>query len=180
MKTTKKNFENIRQKMMKDMKKKNIHQVPLVEKVTISTGVGKNKEDKKAIEKTIQQLSQITGQYPKINKSKKAVSAFKLRMGQVVGLSCTLRGKRMYDFITRFANVSLPRVRDFRGIKNNSFDKSGNISIAVEEHLIMPEIKYEEAGEAFGFQVNISTTAKNNEDAKALLANLGFHFEKEQ
>ena len=166
-------------KLQKVMGKKNIHEVPEVVSVTISTGIGKHKEDKGNIEKITAQFSQITGQHAKINKSRKAVSAFKLRAGQTVGLSCTLRGKRMYDFIIKLANVALPRVRDFRGIKMSSFDKSGNISVPITEHTIIPEIKYEEAGEPFGFQVNIKTSAKTDEEAKVLLTNLGFPFEKQ-
>lgn len=166
-------------KLQKIMDKKNIHEVPLIESVTVSTGLGKHKEDKGNIEKIAVQFSLITGQHAKINKSRKAVSAFKLREGQTIGLTCTLRGKRMDDFITKLVNIALPRVRDFRGVRNSSFDKSGNISISIIEHTIMPEIKYEEAGEPFGFQINIKTSAKNDEDAKVLLTNLGFVFEKE-
>ena len=143
-----------------------------------STGIGIHKDDKNKIKGIKDQFTAFVGQYPKYNLSKKAVSAFKLRIGQTVGLTSTLRGKRMYGFIGKIVNAVLPRVRDFRGIPLSSLDGSGNISIAIREHSIMPEIKFEDAGDPFGFQINIKTSAKNNNDAKILLEKLGFPFER--
>lgn len=158
--------------------KKNIFEVPRLQKVVISAGIGDFKEDDKAIEKIVSDLAKITGQKPKINHSKKAVSAFKLRIGQPVGVTVTLRSEKMFDFVERLNNVTLPRVRDFRGLSKKSFDGRGNFSLGIKEHTIFPEIKYEEVSINFGLEVNINTTAKNNNDAEALLNVLGFPFEK--
>lgn len=160
------------------LKKKNIQEVPRIEKVIVSTGTGDFKEDKKAIEKIAAEMAKITGQKAKINLSRKAVSAFKLRIGQPVGLTVTLRGERMYDFITRLVNVALPRVRDFKGVKATSFDGQGNYSLGLKDYSIFPEIKYEDITINFGLEVCIKTTANNKEDAKALLEKMGFPFEK--
>ena len=158
---------------------KNLHQVPRVTKVVVSTGIGDIKEDKKAIDLVAQDLTAICGQKPKINLSKKSVSAFKLRNNQPVGLTVTLHGRRMYDFLSRLTGVAMPRIRDFKGLSNKAFDGKGNYCVGITEHVIMPEIKYDTINQSFGFQVNIRTTAKNNEQAKALLLELGFPFEKD-
>ena len=165
--------------LKRDLKMRNTFQVPKLLSVTVSTGIGKHKEDKGNIESIVKQFANIVGQKPKVNRSKKAVSAYKLRIGQVVGLSATLRGSKMYDFVYKLTSAVLPRVRDFRGIKNSSIDGNGNISIAIREHTIVPEVKQEDVKEPFGFQVNIKTSATNDKDAKALLVALGFVFEKE-
>lgn len=164
--------------LKKELSKKNIMQVPRLIKVVVSSGVGDFKEDDKAIEKISLELSKITGLHPKINRSRKAVSAFKLRIGQPVGITATLRGEKMYDFLDRLVGVALPRVRDFRGLLNKAFDGMGNYSIGIKDYSIFPEIKYEDVTTPFGFQVNIKTNCKNNEDSKALLVKLGFPFEK--
>lgn len=157
---------------------KNFMAIPRIEKVVVSVGIGDFKDDKNAIEKIVAEVAKITGQKPKINSSRKAVSAFKLRVGQPVGLTVTLRGERMFDFIDRLVNISLPRVRDFRGLKTSSFDGQGNYSIGLKDYSIFPEVKYEEISVNFGLEINIKTTAKNKEDAKELLVALGFPFEK--
>lgn len=164
--------------LQKDLKKENIYEVPRVLKVVVSTGIGNFKEDEKMIAKISSDLTDITGQKPKINKAKKAVSAFKLRIGQPIGLTVTLRGERMYDFIDRLVNVALPRVRDFRGIKEKAFDGRGNFVIGIKDQSIFPEVKQEESTLQFGFQINIRTSARDDAEAKKLLIYLGFPFSK--
>lgn len=164
--------------LRKELSKKNIMEVPKLTKVVVSSGVGDFKEDDKIVAKISAELSKITGLKPKINRSRKAVSAFKLRIGQPVGLTATLRGEKMYDFLDRLVSVAFPRVRDFRGLSKKSFDGQGNYSIGIKDYSIFPEIKYEDVTTPFGFQVNIKTNCKNDEDARALLVKLGFPFEK--
>lgn len=170
--------DTILKDLMTSLKKKNVFEVPRIEKVVISTGTGDFKDDKGTMEKIAGEIAKITGQKAKVNLSRKAVSAFKLRIGQPVGLTVTLRGERMYDFTSRLVNVALPRVRDFRGLKTSSFDDQGNYSIGLKDYSIFPEIKYEDITVNFGLEVSIKTTAKNKEDARALLEKLGFPFEK--
>ena len=176
------NYNKIEKETLDRLTKKlgltNPHQLPRVTKVVVSTGVGSIKEDKKAIDAVAQDLTLICGQKPKTNLSKKSVSAFKLRENQPVGLTVTLRGRRMYDFLSRLTNVAMPRIRDFKGLSNKAFDGKGNYCVGMSEHVIMPEIKYDTINQSFGFQVNINTSAKNDENAKALLLELGFPFEK--
>jgi large subunit ribosomal protein L5 len=168
----------IKKQLFKGLSKKNIFEVPKIEKVVVSIGIGDLKESKDMVEKVSAELAKITGQKPKLNLSRKAVSAFKLRVGQPVGLTVTLRGRRMYDFLERLINVSFPRVRDFRGIKQSAFDGRGNYSLGIREHVIFPEIRMESSAVPFGLEVNVKTTANNDQDAKELLLALGFPFEK--
>jgi len=170
---------DLNQRLSKKLGLSNPHLIPQVSKVVISCGIGDIKEDKKAILSVSDDLTAFTGQKPKINLSKKSVSAFKLRENQPVGLTVTLRGRRMHDFLSRLTNIALPRVRDFKGLSNKSFDGKGNFSLGITEHVIMPEIKYDTVNQPFGFQVNIRTTASDNEKAKVLLCELGFPFEKD-
>jgi len=156
----------------------NICSVPRLKKVVVSAKTGAYKEDLDAVLSIQQELAEICGQKPKINRSRKAVSSFKLRIGQPVGLTVTLRGEKMYDFVSRLTNVALPRVRDFKGLKRAAFDGHGNYTVSIEEHVIMPEVKYEGNSRVFGFQVNINTTAANDKEAELLLNKLGFPFEK--
>jgi large subunit ribosomal protein L5 len=179
-------MEKLREKFEKELKaklkeslgKRNEMEIPRLEKVVVSVGVGDLKETKESIDKVAAELAHIVGQKPKINLSRKAVSAFKLRIGQPIGLTVTLRGTRMYDFLNKLVNVALPRVRDFRGLPLKSFDGHGNYTVGIKEYPIFPEVHYENISILFGLQVNIKTTAKNDEDAKALLQSLGFPFEK--
>jgi len=172
-------FNNqIKKELMAELSLKCISAVPKVDKVVVSAQTGSIKEDLDAVKSIQKELAEITGQMPKINRSRKAVSAFKLRIGQPVGVTVTLRGERMYDFISRLTNVSLPRVRDFKGLHKSAFDGKGNFTVGIEEHIIMPEAKYEGNTRIFGFQVNIQTSAKNNTEALALMTKLGFPFEK--
>jgi len=164
--------------LKKELSLKNQFLIPKLLKVVVSTGIGDYKEDDAAVKKITEELTKITGQKPRVNLSRKAVSAFKLRIGQPVGLTVTLRGEKMYDFIDRLINVALPRVRDFRGLSNKGFDGNGNYAIGIKEYMIFPEVKYEDATRPFGFQVNINTNVKNDNETRALLVGLGFPFEK--
>lgn len=170
--------QDIRNRLNKKNKTANYFEVPRVVKVVVSSGIGAVKEDKNAIETISNDLALITGQKVKVNLSKKSVSSFKLRVKQPVGLSVTLRRKKMYDFLNKLANIALPRVRDFKGLNLSSFDRNGNYCIGISEQIIMPEIKYDTTNQMFGFQVNIFTSAKNDQDAKVLLEELGFPFNK--
>ncbi len=170
--------KNIQPQLKKELGVKNVFDIPRLEKVVISTGVGDIKENKDMIDKVANELAKIAGQKPKLNLARKSVSAFKLRAGQPVGLTVTLRGDRMYDFLNKLISAALPRVRDFRGLSLKAFDQHGNYVVGIKEHTIFPEVHYEDIPMVFGFQINIKTSAKNPEDARALLTSLGFPFEK--
>lgn len=154
----------------------NVHQIPKITKVVVNAGVGRAALDTKKLDGVIKGLRDITAQAPVITKAKKSIAGFKLREGMSVGATVTLRGDMMYEFLDRLVSVALPRVRDFRGIKGDAFDGNGNYSLGLREHGVFPEIPFEEASEPFGLQINISTTAKTDEAAKALLKHLGFPF----
>jgi len=162
--------------LMKELGLTNVHQIPKVTKVVVNAGVGRAALDAKKLEAVVKGMTEITGQHPVITKAKKSIAGFKLREGMNVGTTVTLRGDMMYEFLDRLVSVALPRVRDFRGIKKDAFDGHGNYSLGLREHGVFPEIPYEEASEPFGLQVNISTSATNDEQAKALLTHLGFPF----
>lgn len=166
--------------LQKELSLKNKFLIPKIKKIVISTGIGDYKDDDAAVKKILDELTRIVGQKPRINMSRKAVSAFKLRIGQPVGLTVTLRGEKMYDFIDRLVNVALPRVRDFRGLPNKGFDGQGNYTLGIKEYMIFPEVKYEDATRPFGFQININTNVKKDSDTRALLVSLGFPFEKKE
>ncbi|MEI8143532.1 MAG: 50S ribosomal protein L5 [Candidatus Berkelbacteria bacterium] len=179
METLKERFhKTIKQALKKSLNKKNISEVPEIEKVVISSGIGDWKDSKDTIEKISVEIAKLTGQKPKINMSKTSVSAFKLRENQPVGMTVTLRGDRKYDFIDRLTNVAIPRIRDFRGLSEKSFDEHGNYSLGIKDYSIFPEIKYEDIPVNFGLQVNIKIRSKSKEDATALLKELGFPFVK--
>ena len=153
-------------------------QIPKLEKIVINMGVGEVKDNPKALENAIRDMETITGQKAVVTKAKKAIATFKIRQGMNIGCKVTLRRDKMYDFATRLFNVALPRVRDFRGVSANSFDGRGNYSMGVKEQLIFPEIEYDKVDKARGMDVIIVTTAKTNEEARALLELLGLPFEK--
>ena len=157
---------------------KNIMEIPKIDKVVINMGVGEAVKDSKKIEIAQKELSSITGQYPIITKAKKANASFKLREGMSVGLKVTLRKSKMYEFIDRLINIALPRVRDFRGISNKSFDGNGNYSFGLKEQFIFPEIEYDTVDTPRGMDITIVTTAKTDEEAKELLKNFNFPFVK--
>ncbi len=157
----------------------NVMQVPRVEKVVINVGVGDAMEDAKALDEVVRDVTTITGQKPVITKSRKNIANFKLRAGEPIGVTVTLRGKRMWAFLDRLINVALPRVRDFRGISPNSFDGRGNYTLGLREQLVFPEINYDQVRHIRGFGVSIITTAEDDEAGRELLRILGMPFKEE-
>ena len=157
---------------------KNIMEVPKIEKVVVNIGVGDAIQNAKALEDAVKELEQITGQKAVVTKAKKSIANFKLRAGMPIGCKVTLRSVKMYDFLDKLMNISLPRVRDFRGVSDTSFDGRGNYTLGVKEQLIFPEIDYDKVSRVRGMDVVIVTSAKSNEEAKALLAEMGMPFKK--
>ena len=153
-----------------------IMQVPRLEKITLNMGVSEAVSDKKVMDNAVGDLTKIAGQKPVVTKSKKAIAGFKIRDGVPIGTMVTLRGVRMYEFLDRFVTVALPRVRDFRGISGRSFDGRGNYNIGVKEQIIFPEIEYEKIDAIRGMNISITTSAKSDEECKALLAAFKFPF----
>jgi len=154
----------------------NIHQVPKVIKITVNRGLGEASQNAKALESSKEELSTITGQQPVVTRAKKAIAGFKIREGMPVGVMVTLRGDRMYAFLDRLINLALPRIRDFRGISGNSFDGRGNYSLGIREQLIFPEIEYDKIDQVRGLDISIITTAKTDEEGRALLKEMGMPF----
>ncbi len=163
--------------LMKKFNYKSIMEVPKLEKIVINVGLGDMKDNPKALDNTINDLSIITGQKPIVTKAKKAIAAFKIREGVNIGCKVTLRSGKMYDFAYKLFNVALPRVRDFRGVSNNSFDGRGNYSMGVKEQLIFPEIEYDKIDKIRGMDIIFVTTANTDEEAKELLSLLGMPFQ---
>ena len=157
---------------------KSIMQVPKLEKIVINMGVSDVKESSKALEIAMRDLETISGQKPVATKAKKSIAAFKLREGMNIGCKVTLRNDKMYEFATRLFNVALPRVRDFKGVPTKSFDGRGNYALGIKEQMIFPEIEYDKVDKARGMDVIFVTTAKSDEEAKALLEMLGLAFAK--
>lgn len=162
--------------LMKRFGFKNLFQVPRPVKVIINMGLGEAVGNVKVIDSAVGELATITGQRPVVTRAKKSEAGFKLRTGMPIGCKVTLRGDRMYEFLDRFLNIALPRIRDFRGISPHSFDGRGNYALGVKEQLIFPEIKYDKVDMVRGMDVCIHTTAQNDEEARALLEQLGFPF----
>ena len=162
--------------LMKKFNYKSIMEVPKIDKIVINIGLGDVKENPKSLENAIKDLAQITGQQPVITKARKSIAAFKLREGVNVGCKVTLRADKMYDFAYKLFNVALPRVRDFRGVSNNSFDGRGNYSMGIKEQLIFPEIEYDKVDKIRGMDIIFATTAKTDEEAKELLKLMGMPF----
>ncbi len=162
--------------LMKKFNYKSVMQVPKLEKIVINIGLGETKDNPKALDNAMNDLSIITGQRPIVTKAKKSIAAFKLREGAKIGCKVTLRSKKMYDFEYKLFNVALPRVRDFRGVSSNSFDGRGNYSMGVKEQLIFPEIEYDKVDKLRGMDIIFVTTAKSDEEAKELLTLLGMPF----
>ena len=164
--------------LMKKFGYKSVMQVPKLEKIVVNVGCGEAKDNAKVIDNVVNDLQIITGQTPVLCKAKKSVANFKLREGMVIGAKVTLRGERMYEFLDRFYNLALPRVRDFRGINPNSFDGRGNYTMGVKEQLIFPEIEYDKVDAIRGMDISFITTAKTDEEAKELLTLMGAPFAK--
>ena len=158
---------------------KNVHEVPKVVKITINRGLGEASQNAKALESSIVELSTISGQKPVVTRAKKAIAGFKLREGMPVGVMVTLRSGRMYSFLDRLISLALPRIRDFRGISHNSFDGRGNYSLGIREQLIFPEISYDSIDQIRGFDISIITTAKTDEEGRALLKAMGMPFKNQ-
>ena len=162
--------------LMKKFEYKSVMQVPKLEKIVINIGLGDTKDNPKALDNAIADLTAITGQKPVVTRAKKSIAAFKLREGANVGCKVTLRSDKMYDFAYKLFNVALPRVRDFRGVSKNSFDGKGNYSLGIKEQVIFPEIEYEKIDKVRGMDIIFVTTANSDEEAKELLAQLGMPF----
>ena len=162
--------------MMKKFNYSSVMQVPKLEKIVINIGLGETKDNPKALDNAMNDLSIITGQRPIVTKAKKSIAAFKLREGAKIGCKVTLRSGKMYDFAYKLINVALPRVSDFRGVSANSFDGRGNYSMGIKEQLIFPEIEYDKVDQLRGMDIIFVTTAKTDEEAKELLALLGMPF----
>ena len=168
--------KEIVEKMISEYGYKNRLSVPKLEKVVLNTGFGKAGSDQKIIEMAKIDLNKITGQKPSLRAAKVAIASFKIRKGQIIGAKVTLRGKRMWDFVEKLVRIVLPRVRDFRGISEKSFDQNGNYTLGFREKTVFPEIDYSKKEAQSGLEVTITTTAKTPKEAKSLLENLGFPF----
>ena len=169
---------NVAPALMKKFNYKSVMQIPKLDKVVINVGAGEAKDNSKAIDAIMEDLSKITGQRPIVCRAKKSVANFKLREGMPIGVKVTLRGDRMYEFVDRLFNVALPRVRDFRGINPNSFDGRGNYSMGIKEQLIFPEIEYDKIDKVRGMDIIFVTTANTDEEARELLDLMGAPFAK--
>ena len=171
-----------KEKIFNDLKKKfdfkNVMMVPKIDKVVLSMGVGKAVQDKKKLESAVTELTAIAGQKAVKTKAKTSIATFKIRTGMEIGCKVTLRGNSMYEFLDRLINVSLPRVKDFRGVKSSGFDGRGNFSMGIVEHLIFPEIDFDKIDEIKGLNINIVTTSRTDEEAKALLECFNMPFVK--
>ena len=165
--------------LMKKFAYKSVMQIPKLDKIVINVGCGEARDNPKVLDAVVADVSAITGQKPVLCKAKKSVANFKLREGMVIGVKVTLRGERMYEFLDRFFNLALPRVRDFRGINPNSFDGRGNYSMGIREQLIFPEIDYDKIDKVRGMDICFVTTANTDEEARELLALMGAPFSKQ-
>ncbi|MEA5465060.1 50S ribosomal protein L5 [Leptothoe sp. PORK10 BA2] len=163
-------------KLMEQFEYTNIHQVPKVVKVTINRGLGEASQNAKALEASVAEVGVITGQRPVITRAKKAIAGFKIRQGMPVGVMVTLRSVRMYAFLNRLINLVLPRIRDFRGVNPKSFDGRGNYTLGLREQLIFPEVEYDRVDQVRGMDITIVTSAKTDEEGRALLKELGMPF----
>jgi large subunit ribosomal protein L5 len=164
--------------LMKEFSYRNRMQVPEVTKVVINMGLGEAVGNVKVIDAAVEELSAITGQKPVVTRARKSEAAFKLRAGMPIGCKVTLRGERMYEFLDRLLSVALPRIRDFRGVPTKSFDGRGNYALGIREQLIFPEIRYDKVEATRGMDICVETSARSDEEARALLAQLGFPFRK--
>ncbi|MBS0185828.1 MAG: 50S ribosomal protein L5 [Proteobacteria bacterium] len=167
---------DIKARLVKEFNYKNAFQVPRVEKIVLNMGVGEAVKDSKKIDAALAELMAISGQKPVITKARKSIAAFKLREGMNLGVKVTLRGARMYEFLDRLVTIALPRVRDFRGVSQKSFDGRGNYNLGIKEQIIFPEVNYDRIDQVRGLDISIQTTAKTDGEAKILLTELGFPF----
>jgi len=170
--------EELAPKLKEELGLDNVMEIPRLEKIVVNMGVGEAVQDKKSIDSAMDELTLITGQKPKLNRSRKSIANFKVREGMPVGVSVTMRGARMWEFFDRLLAIAIPRVRDFRGLNPRSFDGRGNYSFGVTEQLIFPEIDFDQVTSTRGMDITICTTATNDEHATALLEAFGFPFRK--
>jgi len=168
--------DEIRAMMKEKFGYKNEMQIPRIDKVVLNMGLGEGVSDKKKVEAAINELELISGQKPLPTKSKKSIAGFKLRDGMVIGAKVTLRRDKMYEFIDRLVNIALPRTRDFRGLNGKSFDGNGNYAMGLKEHIVFPEIDYDKVDQVRGMDIVVQTSARTDEEAKALLAAFSFPF----
>ena len=162
--------------LQEELKLGNPMEVPRVSKICVNMGVGEAKTDAKLLDDAVAEMTIITGQKPKLTRARKSIANFKLREGMAVGCTVTLRGARMYEFLDRLIAIALPRIRDFRGIKRKSFDGRGNMSLGIKEQIIFPEIDYDSITQTRGMDITITTTARNDDEGRALLTKLGMPF----
>jgi len=172
--------KTVKNELLKHFNYKNVMMVPKIEKITINMGIGAAIQDKKKLDSAVSELSVITGQKAVKTKSKKSIANFKLREDMEIGCKVTLRGDRMYEFLDRLINYSIPSIKDFRGLNPNSFDGYGNYTFGIKEHIIFPEIDYDKIEDIKGMNITITTTAKTDEEAKVLLEKFNFPFRKKQ
>lgn len=166
------------EKIKKDFNYKNVMQVPRLDKIVLNMGMGEAIDNKKLLESAVEEMALISGQKPVRSKAKKSVASFKVRKGMEIGCKVTLRDNRMYEFLDRFINIALPRVRDFRGVSKDSFDGRGNFAVGIKEQIIFPEIDYDKVEQIHGMDIVICTTAKTDEEAKRLLEYFGMPYSK--
>ena len=171
-------LNEVKPALMKKFNYTSVMQAPKLDKIVVNMGVGDAMQNSKALDAAVEELTQIVGQKPIITKAKKSIANFKLREGVAIGCKVTLRGERMYEFYDKLVSISLPRVRDFRGLSKNSFDGRGNYTIGIKEQLIFPEINYDKVFKIRGMDIVIVTTAKTDEEGRELLAQLGMPFKK--
>jgi large subunit ribosomal protein L5 len=172
--------KNVAGELKKQFSFKNVHQIPSLAKIVINIGLGEAKENIKVLDIATAELAAITGQKPLVCRAKRSVSNFKIRQGMPIGIKVTLRSAMMYEFLDRFINVAIPRIRDFRGIEPNGFDGQGNFNLGLTEQYIFPEIDIEKSDKARGMNITIVTTAKKDEHARALMVALGMPFKKKK
>tara|TARA_B100001248_G_C27364284_1_gene448107 strand:+ start:367 stop:918 length:552 start_codon:yes stop_codon:yes gene_type:complete len=175
-------FEEYNNKIKLSLKDKlnlgNINQVPKISKIVLNMGVGEAKDDTKLLDKAVEDLTSISGQKAVKTKAKKAIAGFKIRAGMPLGAMVTLRNKIMYEFLDRLINIAIPRIRDFRGLKSNSFDGKGNYTLGIKEHIIFPEINFDKIDKVRGLDITICTSAKNNNEALELLKSFNMPFKE--
>ncbi len=170
--------DKVAKELLEEFGYKTPMQIPKVEKIIVSMGIGEAVTNKKLLDSAMTEIGQITGQRPVKTKARKSIANFKIRQGQEIGVKVTLRGTQMYEFLDRLVNVALPRVKDFRGVNANAFDGHGNFSLGITEQIIFPEIDYDKIDQVTGMNVAVVTTAKTDAEAKGLLAKLGMPFRK--
>nr|WP_040619681.1 50S ribosomal protein L5 [Rhodovulum sp. PH10] len=168
--------EVVKKKLTEEFGYKNQFQVPKITKIVINMGVGEGVADRKKVEQAADDLALISGQKPVITKARKSIATFKVREGQAIGCKVTLRKDRMYEFVDRLINIALPRVRDFRGLNPKSFDGGGNYTLGIKEHIIFPEIDYDQVAEVWGMDITVCTTARSDAEGRALLQAFNFPF----